>query len=244
MESMSATTTQTQRPKFEPLDAIGQGIYTLSEAARLLQARQRSIRRWVAGYDYTSNDVVQHSEPLFLPDHPEVDDQITISFRDLVELRFVNAFTKAGIGLKAIRNMLTHAREEVASDRPFSSARFRTDGRTIFLESVEVSGDNKLMDLRDKQFVIKKIVESTFRDLDLEDDLVRRWRPYKGKPTIVIDPQRAFGQPIAAASGVPTVTLADAVSAEGSVARVARLYEVDERVVRDAVKYQREYLAA
>lgn len=64
-----------------------------------------------------------------------------------------------------------------------------------------------------------------------------------GKDTIVIDPQRSFGQPIAAEYGVPTVALAEAVKSEGSVDHVARLYEVSPSVVRDAVRFQ-EYLMA
>ncbi len=62
---------------------------------------------------------------------------LELGFRDLIELRFVAAFVNAGVGLKAIRNCLVYAREVVADDRPFSTRRFKTDGRTIFLESID-----------------------------------------------------------------------------------------------------------
>ena len=80
--------------------------------------------------------------------------------------------------------------------------------------------------------------------LDIEADAVARWRPYHGKPTIVIDPKRAFGKPIASASGVPTVALSDAVKAEGSPERVARLYEVPVTIVRDAIGFEEALHAA
>lgn len=223
---------------------LGKGLYTLNEAAQLIGAQKRSIRRWMQGYDYKSEGETHHVNPLWQSDIPEFDEQVELSFRDLIELRFIHAFSQAGIGLKAIRNCLEYARDCVQSDRPFSSGRFRTDGKTIFLESLEATGDPKLLDLRQKQYVFKNIVERTFRDLDLEDDLVVRWRPYKGKSSIVIDPQRSFGQPIAAASGVPTATLADAVEAEGSIANVARLFEIDPSAVKDAVRYEEELRAA
>jgi uncharacterized protein (DUF433 family) len=73
---------------------------------------------------------------------------------------------------------------------------------------------------------------------------VTRWRPYGGRQSIVVDPTRAFGQPIAAIAGIPTVTLADAVEAERSVARVAYLFQVSPSVVRDAVQFQKTLLAA
>lgn len=217
---------------------LGIGLYTLPEAALLIGARPRTVRRWMLGYDYGPSEDRRHVDPLWQPDLPEPEGGAELSFRDLIELRFVRAFVSAGIGLKAIRHCLDYAAQCVGSDRPFSSARFRTDGKTIFLESLEAAGDPQLLDLRRKQYAFQPMIERTFRDLDLEDGIVTRWRPFKGKDSIIVDPGRSFGQPIATASGVPTVALADAVKAEGSVERVAALYEVDRAVVRDAVSFQ------
>ena len=68
--------------------------------------------------------------------------------------------------------------------------------------------------------------------------MAARWWPLPGADTIVIDPQRSFGQPIAADYGVPTATLARAVTVEGSVKAAARAYEVPARVVRDAGEFE------
>jgi uncharacterized protein (DUF433 family) len=224
---------------------VGVGLYALGDAAKLLHSPPRNIRRWLDGYVYKDHAGEEHRmPPLWNADLPKADDHIELSFRDLIELRFVKAFVDAGIGLKAIRNCLNYARSCVESDRPFSSGQFRTDGKTIFLESLERAGEPKLLDLRKKQYVFKQIVDRSFKDLDLEDDAVARWRPFHGKPSIVIDPDRAFGQPIAAGFGVPTIVLAEAVKAEGSEARVARLFEVPPSVVRDAVRFENELLAA
>lgn len=186
--------------------------------------------------------------PLWDPQHPRSEDEgIEIGFRDLVELRFVKAFIEAGIGLKTIRSCLAYARVLVSDARPFTTQRFRTDGRTIFLQSIEhpvqssptpPAEREQLLDLRKRQFVFTNVIDRTFRDLDIEDDVVARWRPLRGKSSIVLDPTRAFGQPIAAAAGVPTVVLADAVEAEGSVERAAALYEVEVDVVKDALRFE------
>lgn len=223
---------------------IGIGLYSLADAALLLKAPPRSLRRWMGGYPYKTEGEVRHVPPLWVPDIPRFDDEIELSFRDLIELRFVRAFTANGIGLQAVRNCLAYARKCMQTDRPFSSGRFRTDGRTIFLESLEVSGEPKLLDLKKKQYVFKQVVEQSFKDLDLDGDTVTRWRPYRGKDSIVVDPSRAFGQPVAFATGVPTVVLAEAVKAEGSISRVAAIYEVEKSVVKDAVKFERELMAA
>jgi uncharacterized protein (DUF433 family) len=221
-------------------DLFGVGSYTVQEAARLIRTPAINIARWMKGYSYRRNNKVHTSPPLWETQWPATDDgQIEIGFRDLVELRFIKAFTDAGVGLLAIRNCLGLARELVNDDRPFSTQRFRTDGKTIFLESARKAGDGKeTLDLKRQQFVFGDVIKRTFKDLDIEAGTVARWRPYNGKNSIVIDPNRSFGQPIAADFGVPTIVLAQAVEAEGSQARVARLFEVSLAAVKDAVRFE------
>jgi uncharacterized protein (DUF433 family) len=223
---------------------VGVGLYTMADAALLLKSNPRKLRRWLGGYTYKENNDIRHVPPLWVPDIPRFDDDIEVSFRDLIELRFVRAFLDMGLGLQAVRNCLEYARQCIQTDRPFSSGRFRTDGRTIFLESLVAAGEPKLLDLKAKQYVFKQVVEQSFRDLDLEGGTVTRWRPYKGKESIVIDPTRSFGQPISAVSGTPTVVLAEAVVAEGSLSRVAAIFEVERSVVQDAVRFHQELIAA
>ncbi|MBB4000562.1 uncharacterized protein (DUF433 family) [Aureimonas pseudogalii] len=224
-----------------PLDV---GSYTAVEAARLLRTPALNIRRWMQGYDHGPKEKRRHSPPLWTPQLAMINDHLEIGFRDLVELRFVKAFLAAGVGLVAVRNCLERARECVEDDHPLSTQRFRTDGRSIFLQTFEGSDEPKLIDLRSRQYVFNQVFERSFKDLDIEDDAVVRWRPYKGKASIVIDPTRSFGQPIAASFGIPTTVLSDAAKAEGSIARAARLYDVPVAVVRDAVHFEEDLLAA
>jgi uncharacterized protein (DUF433 family) len=209
---------------------LGIGYYTVPEASRLLKIPRRNIQRWLAGYKFEERGRTQSMAPLWQPELPVRDHHLELSFRDLIELRF---------GLKTIRTCLEYARECVDDPRPFSTRRFRTDGKTIFLESAQRTGDEEVLDLKKHQFVIKEAIARTFKDLDIEDDAVARWRPYKGKPTIVIDPQRAFGQPIASLSGVPTVALADAAKSEGSAKNAANLFDVPITIVQDAINFEK-----
>jgi uncharacterized protein (DUF433 family) len=229
----------TVRPDFNDATVFGVGSYTANEAARLIQTSPRNISRWMRGYTYRRGETQHKVAPLWSPQWDTADDHLELGFRDLIELRFVKAFLEAGMGLLAVRNCLEFARDCVRDDHPFSTRRFQTDGKTIFLESIERAfGEPKLLDLKRRQYVFKQVIERTFKDLDIEDEAVARWRPFNGKKSIVIDPNRSFGQPIAAEYGVPTVVLADAVEAEGSVERVSKLYDVTPSIVRDAVRFE------
>jgi hypothetical protein len=78
---------------------------------------------------------IWHSGPLWIPDYVNDDDTIELSFRDLIELRFVKAFRDVGLSLPTIRECFNRAVEAVEDPRAFSTLRFRTDGSTIFLET-------------------------------------------------------------------------------------------------------------
>ena len=246
-------------PKISGQDFIGVGLYTVADASSLLRIPERNVRRWLAGYPFRERDGSRKvMPPLWTPQLPANDRQIELGFRDLIELRFVSAFMDQGLGLYTVRRCLELARDMVGDERPFSTRRFHTDGLTIFLALIAQALDDtqvadpdlseaersSLIDLRSRQYVFKTVLSQSFKDLDLDDDAVTRWRPFHGKPTIVIDPKRAFGRPIATDTGVPTRTLSDAVEAEGSEKRVAHLFDVPRSVVADAVAFEREFAAA
>ena len=204
---------------------------------------RQTIARWLQGYDYQVGGERRRSDPLWRPDYANDDDQIELSFRDLIELRFVKSFRDLGLSLPTIRACFRRAVEEVQDERPFSTQKFRTDGKAIFLDITQNVGDGELIDLRHRQRVFRTVVEPSLRDLEFEADAVARWYPLGVlRQSIVIDPARVFGRPLAAEAGVPTEVLANAVNVEGSVETVARLYEVAP-AVRDAVAFERKLAA-
>ena len=92
-------------------EVLGRGVYSASEGLRLLNfsrnpeiptrsVSRQTVARWLRGYDHGPN-AEHHSEPLWRPDYANDDDQIELSFRDLIELRFVKAFRDLGLTLAA-----------------------------------------------------------------------------------------------------------------------------------------------
>lgn len=221
--------------------AYGMGAYTLSEAGRLLGSGvgPKTLRRWIHGYEYDHHGPQANQPPLWRSQYESVaDEPALIGFRDLIEARIVRRLRQLGIGLQTIRVCMARAREIIGDDHPFSSSGFRSDGKRIFLEITDNVDEPKLVDLRHRQMVFRKIVEPTFIDLDFNDEAAIRWWLLPHKRTIVIDPTVAFGQPTIAGYGTRTSTIADAMRAEESIDKVARLYEIDRKLVRDAVAFE------
>lgn len=224
---------------------IGLGIYTIPEASRLSRVSRPRIRRWLAGYAYKYKKEQRSLPAVWEPELPGLDGQIFLSFLDLLEIRFINAFVNQGISLQKIRIIATSAAEILEHSHPFSTRKFKTDGRTIYLyEVVEKTGQEWLIDLFTKQYKFKRVIwPSLYRGLEYEADDPLRWWPLHPRRRVVIDPKRAFGQPIVNEGGVPTGILADAVKAEGSIERVAKWYDLPTSEVADAVKFERALAA-
>ena len=239
-------------------DILGRGVYGAAEALRLINfhrleggphktVSRQTIARWLRGYHYKVGGEARHSEPLWRPDYAVEDNAsgvVELSFRDLIELRFVKAFRDVGLSLPTIRECFAQAVDAVDDSRPFSTRKFRTDGKRIFLEITSDVREGELIDLKSRQRAFHRIVAPSFRDLEFDVDVVARWFPLgAARKTIVVDPTRAFGRPIVATGGVPTEVLADAVEVEVSADRIAKLYEVPLAAVHDAISFQQQLTA-
>jgi uncharacterized protein (DUF433 family) len=217
-------------------DAVfGIGIYTAPEAARMVGMQPSTLRRWLLGYEHQAT----REAPLWQPQYDPADDEgVLLGFRDLVEARIVNALRAKKIGLQTIRTCLDRAKVIVGQDHPFSTRQFKTDGKTIFLEITRGLDEPQLVDLKRSQGVFSRVVAPTLDDLDFGKDGAERWWLLHGRRTIVADPERSFGQPIIADHGMTTARVAQAVEAEGSVEKVAKIYEIKPRLIRDALTYE------
>ncbi len=219
---------------------FGLGAYTVPEASRLIGLESSKIRRWSQGYSHgnTSAASKSYSNPLWARQYQSQNGEKILGFKDLIELKIVAAFLAQGVSLHTVRKCLEEAREIIKDSHPFATLKFKSDGATLFLDQRDIDGKESTLDLKKKQFVIRKVMEQSFHDLDIEDNVVASWRPYKGKSTIVVDPSRSFGQPITSEYGIATSTLVEAVLSEGSLKSVSRLYEIPIAVVRDAVGFE------
>lgn len=229
----------------------GTGIYSIPEASRLIGVPTREIHRWLFGYHYrkTPGEAASRVDVAPLWEHElahEDFDENVLGFRDLVELRFIWAFTRHGVALSVIRRCLATASDLFGVSHPMTLPRFKTDGRTIYAEAVaEETQENSLVDLKNRQTVFKEIIKPSLYDglvYDEDKQHASRWYPAGAKSPIVIDPARQFGTPIIDLTGTPTSTLYASYMAEGGDSRAqaitARVYAVPPKAVDAAIRFE------
>ena len=214
---------------------IGIGVYTPAEASRLIGVGPGRLVRWLRGHEAGG----RHYPPLWRPQIDLGDGHVYLAFRDLMEARVADLLIAQNLSAQKVRRAIEIARDIIGEERPLSTARFRTDGRSVFLQMHAEDGTDRVIDLLRGQYAFRDIIEPSLKTIDFDEaGLPFRWWPLGRAARIVVDPQRAFGRPIEAESGVPAGVLAAAATAEGSAEAAARVWNVPAAAIRRAVAFQ------
>lgn len=221
-----------------PIDAdpLLAGFYSPADAARLLQVATPKLRGWLNGWPKSA------SGPIIDRDFKGTR---TISFLDLIEMRFIEAFRSQGVPMQTLRKAAAQARKDWKTAHPFalSKSKYLTDRRNVFAQVAEDEGDKVTWDMVSGQHEMWDVIEATIEkgvEFDPASDLARRWFPLPAEfPDVGIDPSIAFGQPALLKERIPTSALHRMWRAEsGNIGRVAGAFEISEDAVRAAVEYE------
>ena len=220
----------------EALTLMKAGCYSLGEVQSLTAVPVALSRRYIKSYKG------QHG--LWGGREQWLSSGYYATFRDLIELRYINAFHEAGVTWRQICRTAEYAGERFGTDFPFSDIRFKTDGAGVF---AAVAGELGAF-AQCGQFAFEEIIGGhLFRPLDYEDGVPVRWYPLEewgmsvvGR-TVVVDPIYSFGVPVVVGCWIPAETLYSSFMAEGNdIEAVARHYEVSKAHVRCAVAFRNE----
>src|ERR1700723_38805 len=216
---------------------VGIGLYTPAEASRLAGIPAQKLIRWLHGHAYRGKEY----PPLWQSQVDLGDGRVYLGFRDLMEARVADRFINEGVSALRVRQAIILAREVLGADRPLSTNRFRTDGRTIFLRTTEKDEDGKereqLLNLFKRQYEFASIIDPILKDVVFDDaGTPTAWWPAGHAKKTIVDPARAFGQPIDSESSVPVTILANAGKLRG-VETAAKSYEAPKASVRRAMEF-------
>lgn len=225
---------------------VGVGLYTFPEAARIVGINPAKLRRWVSQYRRKTPGAEYLSKPVISRSFQ--DGEHILTFLELVDLLFIKLFREQGVSMQVIRQAAEEAARRFDTPYPFAVKRFDTDGKRIFATlKAESQVERVVLELGKGQMVFDAIVRPLFRKLDYQNggDALRYW-PLDRQGRVVLDPQRSFGKPIDAETGVPARALYDAVLAGGGQPPETgtRWFGVPLEAVQAAVKFERSLLAA
>lgn len=214
---------------------LGSGIYSVPQAAMLLDVPVSRVRGWVSGS--------HGARPLIRSELPRAGRQLALSFVNLIEAKFIATFAAKGVSVLSMRYMAEEAARFLGHSHPFATDWiFKTDGRRIFVEAAERAGDPCLYDLKGHNFAMHAIMAQEFKsDVSFSaSGLANAWKPRTTiAPSVMLRPKVAFGAPALEKSGVPTEAIYAAFVAEGRDSRVvAKWFDVSADEVKEAVAFE------
>lgn len=173
-------------------------LYTVSEAARMLQTPPSTFRRWVSKARLVS----------YLP--AESPREASIPFAGLVEGLVVAALRRPVNGKSAsmqyIRKAVAALEQEIGLEHVLASRRLHSDGAKILFDYREAEEDEPLLvETVSKNVVFTQVVQDFLRLVSFDSD---DWATGLTLPTprpglLTVSPYRGFGQPLLA-NGAPS----------------------------------------
>jgi hypothetical protein len=100
------------------------------------------VSRWLFGRTFKGGV----GTPLWTPQLAGLDAKV-LGFRDLMELRIVQAFRDHHVPLRVIRAAIDGAKAKFGTEYPFTAHRFLIDGKSIFSKALQEHGDAEMPDL-------------------------------------------------------------------------------------------------
>jgi uncharacterized protein (DUF433 family) len=214
-----------------PTEAWNVGLYSLTDAVQYSGIPMSTVARWL--------------EP-----RPQGTRDDLVTFDEFVTLLFVRQLRKRGVRLKEIREAERDLQERTSHRHPFVHETLWVAGRDVMVRVTDAA-DAFLSANRRGQLAIPGVLEAQRVDLpsavaDVRGQLgydegrVAVWRPVE---RISARPAVQYGLTCVDGTRLTTRTIYDVAEAGDEPVRIARLFEVTETDVAQAIEWERQLAA-
>lgn len=207
--------------------------YRLAEAAKIIGMPVPTLRTWFRGWP--------GGKPAVLAPDGGAASPLILSFFNVVEARFLDAYRRRGVSMQRVRRALNFVSEHLSGfDRPLLKPEFETDGRALFIELQETGKTPMLLDATGGgQLVWPEAVRVHFQSLVFDDrgDPSRLW--LDNRHEVMLDPRFGWGLPVIAGSGVRTDVLFERSEAGEELDAIAEDFSLKTSQFETAVAWER-----
>jgi uncharacterized protein (DUF433 family) len=202
-------------------------MFTVAEAAHGLAVSKSTLQWW------TAEDLVSRV--------PERGRRPSIPFIGLAEATVLTAFRRSGVPLQRIRPALGALSKEIGLEHALASRSLYSDGAEILYDYAERHEElDELSDLvvvRSGQRVFVPIVRQYLQRITYEEGWPVMLRlPRYERAAVVVDPQRAFGQPIFERGGSRVEDVIDRWRAGDTVSTLSRDFGVPSGEIEEVLR--------
>lgn len=220
----------------ETIDLLAHPVYGLAQVDGILGLSGGTAKRWIDGYSRSGKTF----PPVIRPE-PTGDELVT--WGEFAEARLLAEFRGVGVPMVHMRPAVERLREELNVLYPlaYASPWVAAEGNELVRrvqDAVGLDAGLRFVVVRNDQITLNLPVKRFVSAADWgEDELfVHRINPRKETPDVWLDPLRRSGDPTIRAT--PTAVIGEQFRAGDSVAMLARIYELSEGWIEQAIRYE------
>lgn len=221
----------------EPTDLLARPVYGVAQVDWLLGLTAGTARRWIDGYSRGTKTF-----PPVVREDPTGEELVT--WGEFAEVRLLSEYRRAGVPMVHMRPAVEMLRDELEVPYPLAHAStwLEAEGNELVRrvqDEVGLAAGLRFVVVRSGQISlnlpVKRFVSSV--DWGEDGDFAHRIRPFPEKtPDVWFDPLRRSGDPTVRAT--PTAVIAEQFRAGDSMAMLARIYELPEDWIEQAVRFE------
>lgn len=217
---------------------LGKGIYSIPDAAVILDMPKEKVRRWVKKYWELEFVKATVSENGYTWGKQR---DKAFHFHTLIEIIAVDSFREIGVSFPKIKLAHDQLSNLLKTKYPFAHAELMSDGKRIFYEL-----DRSLLEMDEKQqFSFTKLVAPYCKKIDFQEKthLAERFWPLGKNHKIVVDPHHSFGRPVISGTNITADAIINMLKAGESPDFIATIYELDKKEVEDVRLFMKRMAA-
>ncbi len=216
------------------------GIYTLPDAARILDLPPAKLYRWVAGYAAHRDDPKRFTVGAFAVEEEGWDRHF--NFLTLIEVFTVAQLRGHGVTPMTLRNARDELSDRYETPYPFAMEGLLVSGRKMLKEL----GEEVYLELgtNGQQAFVKFIEPFCFKiEFDAASQLAERFFPEGEDRMVVVDPRHAFGRPVIAGTNITTEALASLANGGERMEDIADDYGLTLAQIESAIRFEKRRAA-
>jgi len=222
---------------------IGEGVYTVPDAAHILKYSQERLRRWVTGYWRIISEVQKDRIA------PVVDSGIwgegqarAFNFCTLIELYTIAALRDIGVSFRKIKRAREELTRRFKTRYPFATHQLMSDGQQILVEFKE--GELRaLLELDTRgQLAIEQVIKPFCKKLEfnIQTYLVQSFRPLGKNTSIIVSPQHGFGRPTIEGTNITTEAIYNLITAGEDRRTIQKLYDLTPSNIDEVIQFEKQ----
>lgn len=208
---------------------LGEGVYSVSDAAEILRLPTYKVRRWLK--EYWNKRLMGGNIAYSWGEGRDV----AFNFATLIEFYVFFQLKEAGVRTKKI--LIAHEKlaHRFKTPVPFASLQLLTDGGRILFYAD--GGD--IVDVEPNfQYNFKEIIQPFCRKIEFDcDKIATRFYPLGKDTQIVVDPHHQFGQPTIENTNILPHTIWTYYKGGETPEFIASIFDLTHKQIADAIKF-------